>query len=85
MNEFLLTIFSGLVQFERSMIKQRQREGIDIAKKDGKFKGHKTELVNGGKEGTSLTGCHDQTNLRPFSPVSTAFLTPLTFSERDAH
>ena len=50
MNEFLLTIFSGLVQFERSMIKQRQREGIEIAKREGKFKGRKTELVDGGKD-----------------------------------
>lgn len=50
MNEFLLTIFSGLVQFERSMIKQRQREGIEIAKRDGKFKGSKSELVYNGKE-----------------------------------
>lgn len=50
MNEFLLTIFSGLVQFERSMIKQRQREGIDIAKREGKFRGRKSELVDGGKE-----------------------------------
>jgi DNA invertase Pin-like site-specific DNA recombinase len=50
MNEFLLTIFSGLVQFERSMIKQRQKEGIEIAKKDGKFKGRKNELIEGGKE-----------------------------------
>lgn len=50
MNEFLLTIFSGLVQFERSMIKQRQREGIEIAKTDGKFRGRKPELVDGGKE-----------------------------------
>lgn len=50
MNEFLLTIFSGLVQFERSMIKQRQKEGIEIAKAQGKFKGRKAELIEGGKE-----------------------------------
>lgn len=49
MHEFLLTIFSGLVQFERSMIKQRQREGIEIAKKDGRFRGRKPELIIGGK------------------------------------
>ncbi|WP_258110084.1 recombinase family protein [Alicyclobacillus sp. SP_1] len=49
MNEFLLTIFSGLVQFERAMIKQRQREGIEIAKKDGRFRGRKPELISGGK------------------------------------
>lgn len=50
MNEFLLTIFSGLVQFERSMIKQRQKEGIEIAKKNGKFKGRKLEVTEGGKK-----------------------------------
>lgn len=50
MNEFLLTIFSGLVQFERSMIKQRQKEGIEIAKKNGKFKGRKIEVTEGGKK-----------------------------------
>ncbi|EOO29184.1 hypothetical protein ICM_03145 [Bacillus cereus BAG1X2-3] len=50
MNEFLLTIFSGLVQFERKTIKQRQEEGIAIAKSEGKFKGRKTKLVEGGKE-----------------------------------
>ncbi|MDG4655548.1 recombinase family protein [Ectobacillus antri] len=50
MNEFLLTIFSGLVQFERKTIKQRQKEGIEIAKSEGKFKGRKTKLVEGGKE-----------------------------------
>lgn len=50
MNEFLLTIFSGLVQFERKTIKQRQREGIDIALSEGKFKGRKTKLIEGGKE-----------------------------------
>jgi DNA invertase Pin-like site-specific DNA recombinase len=50
MNDFLLTIFSGLVEFERKTIKQRQREGIDIALSEGKFKGRKTKLVEGGKE-----------------------------------
>ncbi|MFB3160095.1 recombinase family protein [Neobacillus sp. 179-J 1A1 HS] len=50
MSEFLFTIFSGLAQFERKMIKQRQKEGIEIAKSQGKFKGRKTKLVEGGKE-----------------------------------
>lgn len=50
MNEFLLTIFSGLVQFERKTIKQRQEEGIEIAKSEGKYKGRKTKLIEGGKE-----------------------------------
>jgi DNA invertase Pin-like site-specific DNA recombinase len=50
MSELLFTIFSGLAQFERKMIKQRQKEGIDIAKSEGKFKGRKTKLIEGGKE-----------------------------------
>ncbi|MCK2017007.1 recombinase family protein [Peribacillus frigoritolerans] len=50
MSEFIFTIFSGLAQFERKMIKQRQKEGIEIAKSEGKFKGRKTKLVEGGKE-----------------------------------
>ncbi|MEW5594745.1 recombinase family protein [Peribacillus frigoritolerans] len=50
MSEFLFTIFSALAQFERKMIKQRQKEGIEIAKSEGKFKGRKTKLVEGGKE-----------------------------------
>lgn len=50
MSELLFTIFSGLAQFERKMIKQRQKEGIENAKSEGKFKGRKTKLVEGGKE-----------------------------------
>ncbi|MDN4494923.1 recombinase family protein [Ureibacillus aquaedulcis] len=50
MNDFLLTVFAGLVEFERKSIKQRQREGIDIALSQGKYKGRKTKLVEGGEE-----------------------------------
>lgn len=50
MSEFIFTIFSGLVQYERKLIKQRQAEGIEIAKAKGKFRGRKTKLVEGGEE-----------------------------------
>ncbi len=50
MSELLFTIFSGLAQFERKMIKQRQKEGIEIAKSEGKYRGKKTKLIEGGKE-----------------------------------
>lgn len=50
MSELLFTIFSGLAQFERKMIKQRQKEGIEIAKSEGKYRGRKTKLIEGGKE-----------------------------------
>ena len=38
-NELLFTIMSGLSQYERTMIKQRQKEGIALAKKKGLYKG----------------------------------------------
>ena len=37
----ILTIFAGLSEFEREMILQRQREGIAIAKREGKYHGRK--------------------------------------------
>lgn len=36
---FLLTVMAGVNQLERDLIKDRQREGIAIAKEKGKFKG----------------------------------------------
>ena len=37
--EFMLTVFAALAQFEREVILQRQREGIDIAKAEGRMTG----------------------------------------------
>lgn len=39
--KFMLTIFAALYEFEREQILQRQREGIALAKRDGKYKGRK--------------------------------------------
>lgn len=39
---FMLTVFGAVAQLERDYIKERQMEGIEIAKKEGKFKGRKT-------------------------------------------
>jgi DNA invertase Pin-like site-specific DNA recombinase len=50
MNAFLLNIFGSLAQLERGLTLQRQREGIEIAKKEGKFKGRKLEVTLGGKK-----------------------------------
>ncbi|MBQ6454122.1 MAG: recombinase family protein, partial [Coriobacteriales bacterium] len=44
--EFMLTVFAGLYQFERANILQRQKEGIEIAKKEGKYKGRKAITVD---------------------------------------
>ena len=38
---FMLTIFAALAELERETILQRQREGISIAKKQGKYRGRK--------------------------------------------
>ena len=37
----MLTIFAGLAQFERECILERQKEGIAIAKREGRYKGRK--------------------------------------------
>ena len=37
--KFMLTVFAALSQLEREQLKQRQREGIDIAKAKGKHLG----------------------------------------------
>lgn len=39
--KFMLTVFSTLSQLEREQLKQRQREGIEIAKAQGKYTGRK--------------------------------------------
>lgn len=50
LNEFLLNIFGSLAQLERGLTLQRQREGIEIAKREGKFKVRKLEVTLGGKK-----------------------------------
>lgn len=40
------TIFAALAEFERETTRLRQREGIEIAKKQGKYKGRKTIEYN---------------------------------------
>ena len=49
-SDLLLTILSGFAQFERNIILERQREGIAIAKANGKYKGGKQKFVSTDKE-----------------------------------
>lgn len=35
----MLTVFAGIAEFERTIMLQRQREGIAVAKEQGKYKG----------------------------------------------
>lgn len=39
--KFMLTVFGAVAELEREYILQRQREGIEIAKTQGKYKGRK--------------------------------------------
>ena len=46
---FMLTVFAALSALERESILERQREGIEIAKAEGKYKGRKPVTINEGK------------------------------------
>lgn len=44
---FMLTVFGALAELERENILERQREGIELAKKiEGKYKGRKPKQIN---------------------------------------
>lgn len=43
--KFMLTVFGAVAELEREYILQRQREGIAIAKEQGKYKGRKPVVV----------------------------------------
>lgn len=45
-DKFMLTIFGAVAELEREYIRQRQREGIEIAKEQGKYKGRPAKQLN---------------------------------------
>jgi DNA invertase Pin-like site-specific DNA recombinase len=45
MSRLLLSLMGAVAEFERSLIKERQREGIELAKKRGVYKGRKPALT----------------------------------------
>jgi DNA invertase Pin-like site-specific DNA recombinase len=44
--ELMLNMLGAFAQFERSLILERQREGIQIAKQNGAYKGRKQEMTD---------------------------------------
>lgn len=44
MAQLLLSVMGAFAEFERALIKERQREGIELAKKRGVYKGRKKSL-----------------------------------------
>ncbi|SFA96407.1 Helix-turn-helix domain of resolvase [Collimonas sp. OK607] len=55
MNNLLLTLLGAVAEFERSMIHERQREGIAIAKTKGVYTGRKQQLTP--QQVGELTAC----------------------------
>lgn len=68
--KFMFTVFAAMAEFEREIILERQREGIEIAKAQGKYKGrqareididefrHECELWRSGKQTAEETMNH---------------------------
>ena len=46
MSRLMLTIMGAIAEFERSLIKERQKEGIVIAKTAGKYKGRPSTITD---------------------------------------
>lgn len=44
--QFMLTVFAAMAELERSQIRQRQAEGIAIAKREGKYKGRQKKHID---------------------------------------
>jgi len=45
MSKLLLSVMGAFAEFERSLLKERQREGIAMAKREGVYKGRKPSLT----------------------------------------
>lgn len=45
MSNLLLSVMGAFAEFERALIRERQMEGIALAKKNGKYKGRKKALT----------------------------------------
>jgi DNA invertase Pin-like site-specific DNA recombinase len=45
MSKLMLSILGGVAEFERSIIRERQREGIAVAKSNGAYRGRKPALT----------------------------------------
>ena len=45
MSKLMLSILGGVAEFERAIIRERQREGIAVAKLKGAYKGRKRALL----------------------------------------
>lgn len=44
--KFFLTVMAGFSELERNIIKEKQRAGVELAKKAGKYKGRPTKFTD---------------------------------------
>ena len=79
--KFMLTVFAALSQLEREQLKQRQREGIEIAKAQGKYTGRKPIPIDWDKFG-SLYGEWKAKNITGRDFMRRMGLTANTFYRR---
>lgn len=79
--KFMLTVFAALSQLEREQLKQRQREGIEIAKAQGKYTGRKPIPIDWTKFG-SLYGEWKAKNITGRDFMRKMGLTSNTFYRR---
>ena len=65
----MLSAMGAFAEFERSLIRGRQREGIALAKQRGAYRGRKKTLTpeRAGESCSAATGIH-----KPFLPLVTA-------------
>jgi DNA invertase Pin-like site-specific DNA recombinase len=62
----MLTLLAAIAEFERGLLRQRQREGVAKAKADKKYKGRKptararaAEVLNGVRQASRRINLHD--------------------------
>ena len=79
--KFMLTVFAALSQLEREQLKQQQREGIEIAKAQGKYTGRKPIPIDWTKFG-SLYGEWKAKNITGRDFMRRMGLTANTFYRR---
>ena len=79
--KFMLTVFGAIAQLEREYILDRQREGIEIARQNGKYKGRKAIAVDGEKF-ADVYGRWKSGKVNGVSAMRELGLTPSTFYRR---
>ena len=79
--KFLLTVFGAVAQLERESMLERQREGIEIAKKAGKYRGRKPIRVDE-KEFIRIYGRWKRGEIKGVDAQRMLGLKPSTFYRR---